>query len=241
MVNLSQDISRYKAVILPTVFVLTREQREKLKQYVKQGGTLLATFLTGVKNEDNVGYTDTLPAGMTDVFGVSVEEVEPVFDANRTNLQMKIDGEQTGCQDSIWSELLVKTEGAEKAELIGQYVEDYKEGSAVISRNLYGNGWAYYMGTDLEEEVLIQLLDKIVKETGIHKNPVNSHFKDNVETVTRILDGMRYTFLFNFAGKPVEISLPEGGKRKDFLTGEGQKQIVFIEKNGFKVLEEVLV
>ncbi len=93
----------------------------------------------------------------------------------------------------------------------------------------------------MEEEVLIQLLDKIVKETGIHKNQVNSHFKDNVETVTRILDGMRYTFLFNFAGKPVEISLQEGGKRKDFLTGEEQKQIVFIEKNGFKVLEEVLV
>ena len=37
--------------------------REKMKAYVENGGTLAATFRTSVKNEDNTGYTESLPAG----------------------------------------------------------------------------------------------------------------------------------------------------------------------------------
>lgn len=90
VVSLKGDWSGYRLLVLPAAMVMSKQTQAKLREFVKQGGTVVATFLTSVKNEDNVGYTSVLPAGLTEVFGVSVEEVEPVFDDNHSSLRLCI-------------------------------------------------------------------------------------------------------------------------------------------------------
>lgn len=85
-----EDLTGYRVLILPASFVLGKETAEKLKEYVKAGGVLISTFLTSVKNEDNLGYTVPLPANLTDVFGITVQEVEPVFETS-TSLEIHLD------------------------------------------------------------------------------------------------------------------------------------------------------
>ncbi len=228
VVPFSADLDRYSLVLLPTAFILTREMQEKCRKYVEKGGTLLTTFLSSVKNEDNVGYTTPLPAGLNEVFGVVVEEVEPVFYNSHLKVKLLSAGEES--LDGMWSELLA---GEAKAEAV--YNEDYKKGSMVISRNHYGKGNAYYLGTDLEAPVLQKFLLQVCADAGIKRNPFRT--ESSVETVRRTDGEKEYYCIFNFTKKETKIYAER--PMKDLLTGEDIETETILKQNGFLFLEEV--
>ena len=107
----------------------------------------MATFLTGAKNGDNVGYTQSLPAGMQDVFGVTVQEVEPIFADNVATVRISVNGHEWESKDSDWCDLLEGT-----AHMIGTYADTYKKGmrrdirkqlwkrNGILYRNRAGTG-----------------------------------------------------------------------------------------------------
>ncbi len=223
VISYDQDFSSYKFIVLPTAFILAENMRQKLKDYVANGGTVLATFLSSVKNKDNTGYKESLPAGLTDLFGVTVEEVEPVFDINKTNLRLKLEDQELIVQDVMWSELL-----SGRAKMIGTYCEDYKDGCGVISENLYGQGRAYYLGTALDQTAMSQLFTYITNKCNILPNAIRSDKK--LEVVKRYLDGKEVYFLFNFEGSEIAVSGLKGFI--DYLTGESIPDEIMIEKNG---------
>jgi hypothetical protein len=62
-----ERINKYSALILPNVALLSDEQCQQLRAYVAQGGSLLATFETGMFTEVNERRADF---GLADVFGI---------------------------------------------------------------------------------------------------------------------------------------------------------------------------
>jgi hypothetical protein len=60
-------ISKYSALVLPNVALLSDEQCEQLRAYVKAGGSLLATFETSMYDEKNRPRGNF---GLADVFGI---------------------------------------------------------------------------------------------------------------------------------------------------------------------------
>ncbi|MCI9141942.1 MAG: beta-galactosidase, partial [Lachnospiraceae bacterium] len=236
--SLKADWSSYRVVILPAAIILSFEEQEKVKRFVEQGGTVIATFLTSVKNKDNVGYTESLPAGLTEVFGSVVEEVEPVFDGNHTKLRLCMESYEALCHmeetednvlestDGMWSELLGGV-----SETLGSYLEDYKEGAKVVSAFTCGKGRAYYVGTDLEPEAYRIFLKGIMKEAGVHRSPVER--EAGVDLVTRFGEDKEYLFLFNFTARETEVVLPAGFQ--DYLTGEKLGTKCRIARNGILI------
>ncbi|MFV0503344.1 MAG: beta-galactosidase [Lachnospirales bacterium] len=230
VISLKGDLNKYKVLILPTTIILSRKNQEKLKIYVKNGGVLIGTFLTSVKNEDNVGYTDVLPAGLTEVFATTVEEVEPVFEKNINKVEINLNGEIITSMDRSWSELLG---GDSKA--VGTYLEDYKVGEKAISVNNYGKGKAYYIGTDLEDNGYINLFKHIAKEANISCTSINR--EKNVEVVKRFLNNKEIIFIFNFTGKDQEIKLDE--EYTNYISQEKAVGKISIERNGTLILEKI--
>ncbi len=226
VISYAADFSKYRFIILSTAFVMTKKMQEKCRQFVENGGTLLMTFLSSVKNEDNIGYTTPLPAGLNEVFGVVVEEVEPVFANNHT--KVKLISSDTSCTDSKWSELL---SGKALAEAV--YTEDYKAGSMVISKHAFGKGMAYYLGTDLEEAAMRELLGRICEQTKITKNPFIA--EDKVEIVRRVMNDKEYYCIFNFTSRETKIAAEV--PVKDLLTGEALHSEIVLKRNGFLFLE----
>ena len=236
--SLKADWSSYRVVILPAAIILSSEEQEKVKRFVEQGGTVIATFLTSVKNKDNVGYTESLPAGLTEVFGSVVEEVEPVFDGNHTKLRLCMESYEALCHmeetednvmestDGMWSELLGGV-----SETLGSYLEDYKEGAKVVSAFTCGKGRAYYIGTDLEPEAYRIFLKGVMKEAGVHRSPVER--EAGVELVTRFGEDKEYLFLFNFTARETEVVLPAGFQ--NYLTGEKLGTKCRIARNGILI------
>lgn len=227
VISYHADFSNYKFLVLPAAFVLTGEIREKLRRFVKDGGVLLTTFLSSVKNEDNVGYTQTLPAGLDDVFGVTVEEVEPILAKNHTQVRLILDGKEVVSTDGMWCDLL-----AGKAKAIGTYCSDYKKDAMVVSEHAYGNGTACYLGTDLDEEALGALFSHLCSAAGIRANPVKA--RSRVEVVHRTLGGEDYYYVFNFTAEDTVVSTE--APMYDYLDNCIYEKEIPLGRNGFVVL-----
>ena len=229
VISLDADWSAYKMIVVPSLFVMRESYRQKMKEYVKNGGTLIATFLTSVKNVDNTGYIENLPAGLTDLFGVTVQEVEPVDGRSRSHMKLSLVSGEVTCEDVYWSELL---EGS--AQMVGTYLEDYKAGCGVIAKNTYGKGTAWYLGTMPEEKTASQLLAEIVQEAGL--TPMKIQVPSGCEVVRRELDGKKLYYVFNFNAEPVQAVWQ--GTLRDVLSREAHENGAKVTQDGFLILQE---
>ena len=229
VISLDADWSAYKMIVVPSLFVMRESYRQKMKEYVKNGGTLIATFLTSVKNVDNTGYIENLPAGLTDLFGVTVQEVEPVDGRSRSHMKLSLVSGEVTCEDVYWSELL---EGS--AQMVGTYLEDYKAGCGVIAKNTYGKGTAWYLGTMPEEKTASQLLAEIVQEAGL--TPMKIQVPSGCEVVRRELDGKKLYYVFNFNAEPVQAVWQ--GTLRDVLSREAHENGAQVTQDGFLILQE---
>ena len=229
VISADADLSKYKCVILPAAFILPEAQRQALRDYVAAGGTLLASFLSSAKNEDNVGYTLSLPAGLTDVFGVCVSEVEPIFDSNHAGIRLTLGEESLETTDLYWCDLL---EG--EAKPLGVYTDTYKKGSMIVSEHGFSKGKACYLGTGLKDAAMRRLLAYVCSQAGVEKDPFL--LPEKVTCAKRVYEGKTLYYFFNFNQEERSISL--NGTWQDVLQGS-ITDTVTLGANGYAVLLEV--
>jgi hypothetical protein len=71
--------SRYRVLYLPYSYALSAKSCDAIRTFVRNGGTVWADGLIGWKNEE--GVTKQFPPGpLSDVFGFTVQEIEPRWD-----------------------------------------------------------------------------------------------------------------------------------------------------------------
>lgn len=227
VISCKSDFSRYKVIIMPSPFIFDDDCKARIKGYVKNGGVVLATFLTGIKNVFNVGIRQPAPCGMTDLFGVTVSEGEPVFPSGVTKI--KLDGCDDVFSNRFWLEVL-EPHGAEK---IGVYDSDFRKGECAASKMRYGSGEAYYLGTGLESRAMKLLLKKICEAADVERVPFS--FKKGIKVVTRMLDGRHVYCVFNFLKEKTRVSLDREYKTLDSGTVCGS---ISLEPKGYIFLFE---
>lgn len=195
------DFSKYRLVIAPAPFVLSEGVKGRLKEYVRGGGVLLATFLAGTKNSDNAGLAESLPCGMTDLFGITVEEAEPVFPSTVSKVSVQLGNQDIRGENRHWLEVL-ETHGAETCGILA---DTFRKGACVLSRNAYGRGAAYYLGTGVDDEAMRRIVCAIAEKAGVR--PVPFAVEKGVEVVKRFVGEKEMYFLFNFRTQEVRVHL----------------------------------
>ncbi len=208
IVSPKADLSGYSLVIAPSPVVTDNSYTDNLKEFVKNGGTLLCTFLTSVKDYDNVGYDVSLPANLTDVFGAVVSEVEPVFESSRANIDL-------GFASSLNYHWLDELE-LHGAEAIGVFSDTYRKGKAIITKNRFEKGTAYYMGTMPDDETFRDFLETVTNECKTEKIPFS--FPKNCNVITRTSEDKTCYFIFNYGKDKALIPL-----NKEYHTLNGEK------------------
>lgn len=243
VVPFSADLSTYRLVIAPSPFVMDESVKARLKAYVASGGHLLATFLAAAKNPDNFGFQTSLPCGMTDLFGVRVAEVEPVFPGTETHVALTT----AGCDatNRWWLEVLEPAPeavhaadgvgtardgsrsasadaqpapalpaGTEPAVFTGLCLDTFRAGQPVVSERQYGRGLAAYLGTGLDDDALQAYLAARADRAGVHAAPWR--LGSDLEAVHRTGNGQDAWFLFNFRKEPACLAsvTPAGEKMR---------------------------
>ena len=154
----STDIEKYKAIILPAMYVADEKLLKRLKDYTAQGGTLIATFKTAFANENVKVYPDRQPHILNEVFGIYYQQF--TFPKNVT-----LTGFESGAPEAEHFMELLMSEGA---ETVLSYQHPNWKKYAAVTRHAYGKGEAWYIGCMFEEKYLQQLFARILGENGIH-------------------------------------------------------------------------
>lgn len=204
-----EDLSSYSLVVLPMYYAVSKEAGAWLKEYVKNGGTVVATYLTAYVNENTLAYLGGFPgAGLGEVFGLYAEELDTLYPTDSNAVLMK-DGNKAIVKDYCE---LIKLTGA---EVLGTYESDFYAGMPAVTVHSYGNGKAYYIGTRMEEEDLIKFFTPIWSECGIKEKEL----PEGVEYLARTAeDGSTFDFYVNYNAMPVTVQLSKDGT--NLLNGE---------------------
>ncbi|MGN6808493.1 MAG: beta-galactosidase [Trinickia sp.] len=197
VINWREDFQGYKFVIAPMLYLIDEEMAGKLKRYVENGGMLLLTTRSGVKNMNNVCLPDRLPNLLTELAGAYVDEYDPGGkDAQTLSLES---GERLSCGQ--WCDILTPV----TAETTATYSGEYFAGKAAVTRNSHGKGVVYYIGTVLDEKASQVLMRRIARDAGID---CSLELPDGVEVAIRQSDERRLIFVLNLSKEPKEVSIP---------------------------------
>lgn len=194
------DLSGYKLVIAPMLYLLRAGFEETLKEFVRGGGTLVGTYLTGFVNENDLCYLGGFPgAGLKELFGVWNEATDGLWDGEENTLVL---GEKSYRVKELCA--LLHTQGA---KALAAYGADFYAGQPALTVNPYGAGEAYYLAAGAEADFYRDfyhgLADKLHLQKALENDPPHG-----VEAMLRTSDDAVYLFLQNFSGKEQTVALP---------------------------------
>ncbi len=220
------DLSHYRLVIGPHLYLLGNIGAENIERYVKQGGIFLMTFFSGIVDENDRVRAGGYPAQFRDLLGLWIEEFVP-YGESQTNVVKTSDGHEFTCD--FWSDIIHLT----SAEALASYQCDYFAGAPAVTVQRYGQGLSYYLGTNLREEGLAWLLERLCSDAGV-RPALNA--PQGVE-VTRRVDGKRtWVFVLNHLENEVQVDLPIAGA--NILTGEDVNTSLRIESKGVAIIQQ---
>jgi beta-galactosidase len=199
VVSFDADLSRYRLVIAPALYVLPQETAAALTQFVKAGGVLITTARSGVKDVANAVVDAPLPGLLAELCGVEVDEYDSLPAGE--SVPVLFEGLGAAHPSGSWCDVLAPL----TAGVLAQYDGGFYKGRAAITENRHGKGRAIYVGTlaapELERAVIIHALEAAGVTPGLDT-------PDGVEAVVRWKNGDRTLFLLNHADEPRIVALP---------------------------------
>jgi len=211
IVEISRSTLNYKLLFVPGVAVMDEATANKIRNYVKNGGTVVMTSNSAIVDTNGQVFAIKRPGMLNDVFGIrlgSFEETEVMNEISRKSykgkkLEITYKGKAVDSESARFD--LIDLKGAEVIGNITSLDKDYP----IMTSNKYGNGHAIYVGLPANGEVLGGLLDDLIEELGIKKGPdVPSG------VMARQIDEKHFLY-FNVSGEPKEIELK--GKSRSIL------------------------
>lgn len=161
---ISQDMSLdgYQIVIAPMMYLLKPGTAERLKTFTAQGGQLMATYLTGYVDSDQLCFLGGFPGdGLSELFGVISEEIDTLYPADQNAVLMDTD---TPACVRDYAEYL-RTD--DDVEVLGRFQSDYYAGMPAITRHTYEKGHAYYVAARIDTPHMKHLFLDMLTHTDI--------------------------------------------------------------------------
>jgi beta-galactosidase len=226
----TEDLSKYKVVFAPSLQLLSAGEADLLKLYVQNGGTLIATFNTGLVDEHHISPDSGFPHDLIDLFGLEVLEFDPLPPGEENHLTLKGAFSATHLHPArLWCDI-IEPKGC---QVIGTYAKDFYAGRPALTTNQFGNGRAIYIGTMSHQHFYNDLAIWLRQLCGI--NPLLK-VPDTVEVSLRQKGGRKIYFLINHQNSPVRI--PFYKPMHDFLTGKTFTGNYDLPPHGVLVLDE---
>ncbi|MCU0503437.1 MAG: beta-galactosidase [Anaerolineae bacterium] len=210
----TDDWSPYRLLIVPSLLLLDDALAARLEAFARAGGTLVLTFLSGLRDTESVFIPETFPGRLRSLAGVEIEEQDNHRSGGTAGVRWLEGSGLTGNDDCVWwSDLLKPT----TAQVLAVYDERRQyAGTPAITMNAFGKGKVIYLGTQPSTECLQAFVAHLATECGIQRPVVSA--SPLVEVVHARSGDTRYVFVHNFSQEPQMITL----NRPHTLLASGQ-------------------
>lgn len=213
ILKVTSDFGKYRVIVAPLLYMMKEGVAERLEKFVKCGGTLITTYMSGLADENDRCIFGAYPGKLRKMLGIWVEETDAMY-PDETN-QMVI-REWKGVNGTYVCGFLCDQIHTESAKTLAVYGKDFYEGSPCMTVNEYGKGKAYYIGTCPEAAFLRKFTDQICENNGIVPY---IDAEDNIEVCVRENEKGTTVFLINHAEEDTIVNLDDRAFY-DLLTGK---------------------
>ncbi len=203
MLEITQSELNYKLVFVPGVAVMDQTSAQKIREYVKSGGTVIMTANSAIVDTTGQVFRSTLPGMLSDVFGVRVsgfeesEAINQISDKGYVGKMLEFNYKDRVNDVESARFDIIHLQGAEVIGKLTSLDKDYP----IMTSNNYGKGRAIYVGLPANGNVLGGLVDDLIKELDIKKGP-----EVPSGVMARQIDEEHFLYL-NVSGEPKEIKM----------------------------------
>ncbi len=216
IISVDDDFSQYDLVVAPVLYMIKSGLAEKIDQYVKRGGNFVASYLSGIVNENDSVYLGGYPGPLKDVLGIWVEESDAVIPGQKITVSL----DSNNYQANLICDLL----HLEGAHALGNYNSEFYKETPAVSENKWGKGTSWYIGTQLDEAGLSKIFDHLISIVNI---------KSLIETKTDLEITKRVTK----SGKELYFVLNMSNDTKDLPSEFDAYKNLFTDKNANKKMK----
>lgn len=226
IIGVDADLSRYRIVVAPMLYMVKPGVDEKLREFVRGGGTLVTTFFSGYVDESDRVTLGGYPGKLRDILGIWVEESDAL--PQDTFNRFTWDGE------TYPAGLLCDLLHSEGAEVLARYEEDFYAGMPVLTRNRFGAGRAYYVAAQSDAAFYRKFMDTLCAEQGV---TAALDTPEGVEAVRRRSAKGEFLFLLNHT--PQTHLVCADAAYKDLLDGStlAPGEQITVSAAGVRILE----
>jgi beta-galactosidase len=202
----------YRLLIAPALHVLTQDVADRLERFVSDGGVLVITARSGVKNEANAVVEQPLPGLLSRMCGVEVAEYDSLAPDMDNAVEFVEEPMSQGglVPVDVWCDIL-RLAGA---TVVARYSEDYYAGAPAITINAFGNGHVVYVGAIGKGSLPASLSDWLIRLAGVTQL---IDTPEGVEITARWRGDRRILFLLNHTSVTQDVAL--AGSHDDLISG----------------------
>lgn len=225
IVGPEDDLGKYQLLIAPILYMTKTGYDEKIRTFVKNGGTFVTTFFSGIADEHDLIVTGGYPGKLRDIMGIWVEESDALPSGAENHFTYR--------GKAYPAKLLCDLSHLEGAEALSVYEEDFYAQMPAITKNQFGDGRAYYVATRSNEEFYQTLMADICEECGVESLLAP---QENLEVTMRRNENGRFLFLLNHADREQETVMPEAGcgllEKQEYAAGD----VVLVPAKGVQII-----
>ena len=216
VISAAKDLSPYKIIIAPMLYLFREGVENKIKEFVKNGGHFVITYWSGIVDQFDRCYLGGTPYGLLDVFGLRRTETDGLYDGE-VNHFIPIKENITTYKTYPSPEKKVSFKASYEckhlcdilelgtATPLFHYNSEFYAGTPAVTRNPFDKGIAYYVGGDVEQSFYDDLSRFIVQEAKVSPI-VKGNFPEGITISSRSSTTKEYIFIQNYKNETVNVS-----------------------------------
>ncbi|MFE6360258.1 beta-galactosidase [Streptomyces sp. NPDC057806] len=189
------DLTSYRVVVAPNLYLLSDDDADNLTQYVHQGGHLAVGCFSGVVDDSDRVRLGGHPGALREVLGLVVDEFLPLRMGERARLD-------DGTDVAQWVERVEPRGCATVLSYADSADGGPARGGPAVTRHGFGRGTAWYAAGRLPVSALRDVL-RAVSERA-HLTPV-VEAPPGLEAARRVGERHSYLFLINHTEETVTV------------------------------------
>jgi beta-galactosidase len=208
VVGASRDLSPYRLVIAPQLWMLEPGVAERIARFVDAGGTFVTTYYSGCCDRHNRCFLGGFPGdGLMSVLGIWNEETDWLPPGRLRKVQALPGAAELGLSHVYAAEEVCAVAQLRGATPLLAYAEDFYAGGPALTRHRFGQGTAYYQAARLGGPFLRDFYGALIEQLGLHR-ALDRELPRGVAAQRRVSDRHEYLFLQNFCDREQHLPLP---------------------------------
>jgi beta-galactosidase len=227
VISSADSFDKYSLIVVPSMVLTNVNVSQRLKIAAQNGATIVITCMTGLRNDNMASFGRILDASIEELAGITMEEQHALIGVEQTQLKLINDTATYKC--GLWHDVFsLKT-----AMPIGFYDSRFFKGKPVITKNSFGKGTVYYVGSVVDEVVVESIIKQSLKTASIIPLAVS---KNELVELTEVAgEKGRFLFAINYSTQDEKIEL--NTKFTDVIKHEVISHEVVIKARDFRVFQ----